>query len=376
MTDTRIAEALDLALERGEIGVQVAAYVGEEQIVDAWTGQADATTGAEVTGDTIFPIFSVAKGVTSTAVHLQAERGLLDYSDPVAKHWPEFAANGKEATTIAHVLSHRAGVPQMPEDLQPEQLADWEMITTWLAAQEPLTPPGTVSSYHPLSFGFILGEVVRRTDPAHRPFGQFVQEEISDPLGLDSLWLGVPTSELPRVARLELDETPSGVELPAERLAFRAKTVPPAVELVPDVYNRPDVLQACIPATGLTANARSLARLYALHANGGELDGVRLLSPERVRSFTQKRENYDDVDRTNFRVMPVGARGFWVGDPLAGSTPGIICNVGAGGAVAWADLESGLAVAICHNRQFAGLPLHPLLPLAEAVRAVAAEHAS
>jgi CubicO group peptidase (beta-lactamase class C family) len=372
-----VTEALQLALERGETGVQVAAYLGEELIVDAWAGEADPRTGRPVDGDTLFAIFSVAKGATSTAVHLQAERGLLDYADPIAKHWPEFGANGKLEATIEQALSHRLGLPQMPEDLTPERLSDWDGIVTWLAAQEPLTAPGTVSSYHPMSFGFVLGEVVRRTDPQRRPFGQFLREEICEPLGLDDLYLGVPEGALARVAPLSLDPPPGDIVLPPERVAFRAKTVPPNVELVPEVYNRADVLQACIPATGLTTNARSLARLYALHANGGQLGGVRLLSPERVRSFTTPREDYDAIDQTNFRVMPVGARGFWISDPVAGSGPGIICNVGAGGAVAWADLDSGLAVAITHNRLFAGVPIesHPLKPIADAVRAVAAQRA-
>jgi CubicO group peptidase (beta-lactamase class C family) len=226
-----------------------------------------------------------------------------------------------------------------------------------------------------MTFGWVLGEVVRRTDPRSRPFGRFVQEEICAPLGLDSLWLGVPDAELERVATLELDDSTPAGQLPPERLELRARVVPPQLELVPDVYNRRDVLQACIPATGLTANARSLARLFALYANGGRLGGSRLLSEERVRSLAQPRAGYDEVDQTNFRVMPVGSRGFWLADVVAGSKPGLICNVGAGGAVGWADLETGLAVGICHNRMFAGKPAgeHPLVPLGDAVRALAGE---
>jgi CubicO group peptidase (beta-lactamase class C family) len=361
--DPRVIEALKLAVGRGEDGVQVAAYLGEELIVDAWTGRA-------VDGDTIFPCFSVAKGVTSTAVHLQAERGLLDYSDRIADHWPEFAANGKGEATIEHTLSHRLGLPEMPPGLTPDRLDDWDAIVDLLAAQVPVTAPGTVNSYHPLTFGWVLGEVVRRSDPEHRPFGRFVQEEICEPLQIDSLFLGVPDGDLDRVATLRSEPA---APLPPERAALRARTVPPEIELVPEVYNRRDVLQACIPATGVTANARSLARLFALYANGGELDGTRLLSEQRVRSFTQRRASYDEIDQTHFRVTPVSAHGFWVADAIAGESPGLICNVGAGGAVVWADLETGLAAAVCHNRMFGAVPVdeHPLVPLGDAVRAVA-----
>jgi CubicO group peptidase (beta-lactamase class C family) len=373
--DSRIADALRVALERGEVGVQVAAYLGEELLVQAVAGVADRSDGRPVDVNTLFACFSVAKGVTATAVHIQAERGLLDYTDPIAKHWPEFGVNGKQHATIEHALSHRLGLPQMPEDLVPERLADWDSVVAWLADQTPLSVPGTQNSYHPMSFGYILAEVVRRTDPEGRPFGEFVRREICDPLALEHLWLGVPDRELPHVARLEADPGSPAKTVSPARAALRARTVPPHVELVPEVYNRRDVLQACIPATGLTTNALSLARLFALHANGGTLDGVRLLSEARVRTFSQPRENYEQVDQTAFRVMPLGRRGFWIADAVAGAVPGLICNVGAGGAVAWADLDSGLAVAICHNRMFGPVTAesHPLLPIGDAIRALAAE---
>jgi CubicO group peptidase (beta-lactamase class C family) len=371
--DIRVASALEQAVAGGEVGLQVAAYFGDTLIVDAWTGLAAAATGRTVDGDTIFPCFSVAKGVTATAVHVQAERGLLDYSDRIADHWPEFGANGKERATVEDALSHRLGMPQMPPGLQPEQLGDWDAIVDALAGQEPLTEPGTANSYHPLTFGWVLGELVRRTDPGRRPFGRFVLDEVAAPIGIDSLFLGVPDSATDRIAVLESDPRAA---LPPERAAVRARTLPPQLELVPEVYNRRDVQQACIPATGLTTNARSLARMFAMIANGGELDGTRLLSRERVRSFTERRRNYDEIDQTNMRVVPLSSRGYWLEDAVAGSGPGLICSVGAGGAVAWADLETGLSGAICHNRMLGAVARdrHPLTGLGDAIRAVAADH--
>jgi CubicO group peptidase (beta-lactamase class C family) len=223
-----------------------------------------------------------------------------------------------------------------------------------------------------MTFGWVLGELVRRTDPEHRQLDRFVQGELCAPLGIDSLFLGVPDGALERIATLQSEPS---APLPPDRAAIRERTVPPAVELTAETYNRTEVLQACIPATGLTANARSVARLFALLANGGELDGVQLLSEDRVRGFSQPRAHYDDVDLTSGRVMPVGARGYWIADTVAGKArPGFFCNVGAGGAVAWADLATGLAVAICHNRMFSSPApgMHPFVPIGEAVRAVAA----
>jgi CubicO group peptidase (beta-lactamase class C family) len=370
--DPRVLGALRQARSRGEVGVQVAAYLGDRMIVDAWVGTADPSDDRPVDGDTLFPCFSVAKGGTALAVHLQAERGFVDYDAPIARYWPEFAANGKDEATVAHVLSHRLGLPQMPAGITPERLGDWDWIVSRLAEMEPLYPPGTVNSYLSLTFGWVLGEIVQRTDPLHRPFGQFVQDEICRPLSIDSMWLGAPVDELRRGARLEAGPV---AEPSPERAAMRERVVPSAIGLTPDVYNRTDVRQACVPATGLLANARSLARMFALLAGGGALGALRLLDASRVRTFATRRPDYDELDRTNFSVMPVGAMGYWLSDPCAPAAPGAFCSVGAGGAVAWADLGTGLAGAVCHNRMFSGVPAdeHPLAPIAEAIRAVAQE---
>src|SRR5262249_2602758 len=157
---------------------------GDELIVDARIGEAPA--------DAVFPVFSVSKAVTALAVHLQAERGLLDVEAPIAAYWPEYAANGKERVTIRHVLSHRGGVPELPPDVTPERVADWDWMVARLAEAEPLFEPGTTNAYHSLSFGWLLGEVVCRTDPEGRPFARFVQEELCAPLRIESFWFGIP----------------------------------------------------------------------------------------------------------------------------------------------------------------------------------------
>jgi CubicO group peptidase (beta-lactamase class C family) len=195
-------------------------------VVDIWAGIADLTTGREVKADTLFPTFSVIKAVTVTALHIQVSRGLVDYDAPVARYWPEFAANGKDRVTVRHVLHHRSGVWQMPEAVTPERLADYDWMVDAIASLSPLSEPGTRNGYQSLTFGWMISEVVRRTDPKGRSFRTYVQEEITQPLGIDDLWMGVPASEHPRVARL-IDAPPR--QLPP----MRRRSVPSACRLAP-----------------------------------------------------------------------------------------------------------------------------------------------
>jgi CubicO group peptidase (beta-lactamase class C family) len=358
-----VRQALEHAVGLGERSVQICAYLGDERVVDAWIGDAD--------GGTVFPIFSVSKAITALALHLQAERGLVDYDAPIAHYWPEYGVRGKETITVRQVLLHRAGVPHLPAEVTPELLHDWEWMVARLAELEPLYEPGTTNAYHSTSFGWLIGEVVRRTDPEHRPFDLFVQQELCEPLEIDSFWFGIPAEVEPRVATLTFPDQPPA----PPRDALVSRVVPPQVGLVPEVFNRRDVQRAVVPAVGGIANARSVARFFALLANGGELDGVRLLSDERVRSFLEPRPDFDLEDITYGRRLPVGAGGLWLEAP--GVTPDggfghVLCHPGAGGAIGWADLDTGLAVAICHDRMFGAPPEHPFAAIADAVRDAAA----
>ena len=208
MVDRRIEQALERAVELGEIGIQVAAYQGDELVIDAWIGDHADPDKTPVDGETLFPVFSVSKAFISTAVHLRADRGLLDIDQPIAVYWPEYAAHGKGNITLRHVLQHRGGVPQLRSDLTPERLSDWDGIVEWLADTTPMAPPGERSMYHSLSYGYLLGEVVRRTDPKHRMFGAFLQDEILTPLDIRNLWFGLPADQEPRVATLTWGPVP------------------------------------------------------------------------------------------------------------------------------------------------------------------------
>jgi len=370
--DPRIRKALDRAIELGEFGISVAAYHHGQLIVNAVAGLADKETQKPADAHTLWPVFSVTKGVTALAVHIQAERDFLDVTAPISRYWPEFAANGKESITIEEALSHRAGIPQMPEGVTPELMADWKWMVDRVAQHTPLFRPGVDCAYHVLVWGWILGEVVCRTDPAKRPFDRFVYEEICQPLGITDFHLGVPDESLPRIAKLY-----GGNEFPiVDSLDISPDSVFPGS----NVHNTKVVQQAVDPGAGAITTAAAVARIFALIANGGELDGVRLLSPERVASLTKPRPAAQD------KVLPIpvhfGLSGYWLGgetgvsDPLVGDHRDVVYSPGAGGSVAWADIRDGLAVAICHNNMDSVAVLEPertFAPVVQAVRDVVAE---
>jgi CubicO group peptidase (beta-lactamase class C family) len=380
MAGPSIDAALSRALALGEIGIQVAAYHRGVQIVDAWAGVADRRSGRSVDERTLFPVFSVSKAVTSVALHIQAERGCVDYDQPVAAYWPEFGRNGKDRITVRQVLCHESGLPQMPPDVTPERMCDWDWMIQAIEDFTPLFEPGSVGAYQSLVYGWYVGEIVRRTDPARRPFGDFIRQEVCAPLGIEDLWMGIPTAEVPRVAVLdsELPAADRSRETAASRLAKPDSVSPDA-----PVHNRHEVWRACIPGAGAIMTARAGARFFAMLANGGELDGVRLLGEDTLRACTRQRPTTGKLDKVVFggdRVSPpIGRGGFWLSSPpLAGGT-GVLCHAGSGGSVGWADLDRNLAIVICHNRLFefdpavAGPGNHPYQQIWDSIDATVAE---
>jgi CubicO group peptidase (beta-lactamase class C family) len=368
-----VQRAVDSAIRKGdEVGIQVVAYHGNQIIADVASGIADPKSAKPVDHDTLFNIWSVSKAVTATAVHIQAERGLIEYDAPVARYWPEFAAKGKGAVTVRHVLMHRSGVPQMPDGATPELICDWDWMIKGIAGLEPLAGAGEKPMYQALTFGWLAGELVRRTDPKHRDVNTFIQEEINRPLGIDGLWLGVPENRLDRVATLIDNMAPMSPDMFGP---LWERCAPWAVRLTADVFSATSLRRGTIPGVGGIANARSVARLFAMLANGGELDGVRLLSADRVAKFAEPRKGADEPDPVMFnQVMPLSTSGYW----LAASPPITFAlrtktafgHPGVGGSLAWADPAERLAVAFCHNRLFQPqtTDTDPILRIADAVR--------
>ncbi|KAH7019645.1 beta-lactamase-domain-containing protein [Ilyonectria destructans] len=371
-----VQKALGRSLELGEIGISVTAYHRGELVVDATAGVVNSETKRPVDAKSLFPIFSVTKGITALAVHIQADRGLLATDAPVSRYWPEFAAHGKESITVEDVLSHRAGIPQMPATT-PEQMADWDWMIARIAEQEPIFEPGKHNAYHVLVWGWLAGEIVRRTDPKQRPFDVFVREEICRPLGISDFHLGVADDDLGRVATLYGGDS-FGME-------DHYGVSPPGVFPSGRVHNQREMQQAVDPGAGGIATSGSVARIFALIAEGGALDGVRLLTAERTAGLVRLRKGAHDPDK----VLPIpvwfGAAGFWLGgeagvsDPLVGDHGDIVYSPGAGGSVAWADLRDRVAVAICHNNMDTPAMADPertFEPIVRAIRQIVAERES
>jgi CubicO group peptidase (beta-lactamase class C family) len=340
---------MERALGMGEVGIQVAAYLNGEQILDESVGS-QTRGGAPVDHDSLFAVFSVTKAIVATALHVQAERGLIEYSKRVADYWPEFAKNGKESTTIADVLAHRAGIPQMPRGVTPERMLDWDWMIAQIEEFEPLFTPGTTNAYHELVWGWLVGELIRRTDHEHRPVDQFLAEEICGPLGVENLYLGVPADKLAQIVPV----ISQGPPVPSENPYFN-DSMPMSVFPGPAVHNQDVVRRGVVPGAGVIMNASSGSRFFALLAGGGEFGGVRLLSEERVRSFAQPRPDAGEVDKVMGWVAWVGVGGYWLGGecppayPILGSNAHVLAHPGIGGSISWADPDSHLAVSICHN---------------------------
>ena len=382
MTDiqARTQALLDeIVSDAPEVGLQVAAYHRGQLIADAWCGVADVQTARPIDGDTVFVTASVSKGVLATVVHLLAERGQLDYDAPIADAWPGFERHGKAGVTTRHVLSHSAGLAHLPLDLTPADVVDWDRMCAILVDSTPAWTPGTKTGYHALTFGWLLGEVVRRVDG--RPVEQVLAEDVCAPLGLDALWFGMPESAAPRLARADfVDPPPEPTSLNETAptsgdadAAYAASAIPPGLLPLGALLNRPEFSRAVVPAAGGVANARSLARLYASLVGDG-VDGRRLLPETRVRTATTLQTDAADV--VVGAAWPK-AMGYFLGFEPAVQTcisPTAFGHTGAGGFTAYADPARDLAFAVCKThmlstidriddpaRRFERL-LHELLP--------------
>jgi CubicO group peptidase (beta-lactamase class C family) len=327
-----------LVRDTPEIGLQVAAYLDGELVIDAWAGSADPAQDTPVDGDTLFMLSSTTKGVTATCMHLCVEKHGLSYDMPIVEVWPEFGAHGKESATLRMALAHQTGVPQTPVGYTPDWLPDWDRMCRGIADLVPMFPLGERTAYHSLNYGHINGEILRRVDG--RPIAQFLQEEICAPLGIDGAYLGVPDSELHRVAVLA-DAPPAPPEYDARMVGE------PAGSRVAEVFNRREVVQASIPGSGGLFSARGLARHYAMLANWGELDGVRVLPEARIRAGIELQSfETDEIYRIRARRALGYRRGIDTG-PLA--SPDAFGHVGGGGSFGYADPGRRLAIGFAKN---------------------------
>ena len=343
----------------GDIGAALAVYRHGTPVVDLWGGTADPATGAPWRRDSLQLIYSATKAATATAAHLLAQRGQLDLDAPVAEYWPEFAAEGKASIPVRWLLSHRAGLPAIDHPVPVADALRWDPMVEALAAQRPAWEPGTAHGYHGRTFGWLVGEVIRRV--SGRSPGRYLADEVAAPLGLD-LFVGLPEAERHRVTRMVTDPEPSLDDIPLDQVpdefkGLLAALADPGSLMVrafaitePDLdFDAPATQAAEIPSSNGIATARALARLYA--ALLGELDGVRLLSPETVAAATREQAAGPD------RVLMVPSRyasGYMLPtefSPLGG--PNSFGHPGRGGSLGYADPDTGTAFGyvVNHIRQ-------------------------
>ena len=349
-----VRDAFIKNIETSDVGAATSAYVGGRKVVDLWGGSFEAARTTHYTQDTLQLVFSTTKGVAAICLAMCVDRGLLDYDATVATYWPEFAAAGKAAVTVAELISHRAGLATIDATLTMQECLAWDPIVEALAAQTPLWEPGSGHGYHALTYGWLAGELVRRVDG--RPIGQFVAEELSKPLGLE-LWIGLPESEEHRVSPMIASPPPPPELLPMieammgpATLGGRALSLNGAfgeLGVGDSPFNRRDVHAACIPAANGITNAASLARLFA--AAIGEVDGhERLIAPstlERARTTVTSGADKCLMVETTFGMGFMTAGAF---TPMLGA--GSFGHAGAGGSLAFGNEAAGVGFAYVMNQ--------------------------
>ncbi|MEV5174107.1 serine hydrolase domain-containing protein [Streptomyces flaveolus] len=338
--------------ERGELGAAVAVTVAGETVVDLWGGSADAARARPWARDTVVNVWSTTKGPVALCAHILADRGLLDLDAPVATYWPEFAAEGKDKVLVRHLLSHRSGLSGLREPHTLEELYDWELTTARLAATAPWWEPGTRSGYHALTYGFLVGEVVRRVSGL-RP-GAFLEREVTGPLGLD-FTVGLPERDSGRAA--ELVHPPAASR--SEQAAVFSQLAPAALAALTNPLvgaaeaNTPAWRAAEIPAANGHGTARAVAALYGVFAGRGSYGGRRILSPEAAERVREGQGRCRDlVIGAGFEGETEVGLGLWLSGPQRsyGPNPRAFGHDGFGGSCGLADPDARVSLGYVMNR--------------------------
>ncbi len=333
-------------LEKQHIGAQVSAYKDGEKILDTCAGTMGKHDNRPVTPDTLFLSFSTTKGVAATAIHMLVDRGKLSYTDRVSKLWPAFGQNGKERITVEQALSHQSGLHIWPENIVFDEPEDWEGMLHYIEEAKPEYSPGTSTGYHALTFGYIAAGIIQSVDGRH--IKDFVREEIAKPLGVEGeLMLGLPRRYWAKAATIEYEEYAEACKA-IHSDSEMGKALPMRLWMF---VNSPTYTGGYNPSTNGFFSARALARMYGVLANGGAIDGVRLVSPERVGEMGRLVTDQFDVvmgmpraKGRGFLLSGVGA------DPSYGSRLTCFGHSGAGGSFAYADPEVGLSIAVTLNK--------------------------
>jgi CubicO group peptidase (beta-lactamase class C family) len=346
--------------ERGDVGAAVCVYLDGVRVVDCWGGHADAARTRPFGPDTIVSVASTTKGMVALCAHMLAERGKLDLDAPVARYWPEFAAAGKQDIPVRWLLSHRAGLPAIRPSLSAAALFDWTAMTAAIAETAPWWTPGERHGYHAITYGHLVGEVIRRVDG--RTVGAFLRDDVTGPLRAD-FFIGVPEEADGRAAEV-LPPPPPGEPTIWDTLLADPGSVSGRTFLNPPrplgLVNTRAWRAAEIPAANGHTSARGVARVYAALARGGELDGVRLLAPATIeRAIEEQSSGRDAVLSLPTRF----ATGFMLGMPggIFNCGPGrrTFGHPGHGGSIGFADPDARIGFGYVTNQYVTGTPRHP-----------------
>ena len=326
-----------------QIGVQVCAYQYGEKIVDSWAGTMGPNDPRPVLRDTLFCSWSTSKGIAATALHIQADKGLIEYDLPVTHYWPEFGKHGKDKLTVGQAISHQAGIYETPSLENREVFCEWDKSLKFVENAVPAFEPGTSVGYHAVTFGWIVGGIIQHATGRH--IIEVIREDIAEPLGLESeMYVGIPDGVEDRLTTLEIWDSTT-MEFPEDHPFLKA--MPHELwGLVNETWFR----KACLPAANGHFTANALAKVYGALANEGVVEGVRLVSSERV-GFMNKlmTEAFDVVGE-----MPSNkSMGFMLGGvegSAYGSRRTAFGHGGAGGSYGLADPEVGLSIGITLNK--------------------------
>jgi CubicO group peptidase (beta-lactamase class C family) len=340
---------VDNFVHRGECGAAVCVAVDASVVVDLWGGYANAGRTRLWERDTLVNVFSVGKAMTALCLHRLVGQSRLGVDDPIARYWPEFAAAGKEAITVGQVLSHQAGLPAVRRRLPAGAMLDWEMMTAALAEQVPWWKPGTAHGYHVNTFGFLVGEVVRRI--TGQTVGRVFRDEVAGPLGAD-VHIGLGESSDHRVAEfLWTAPTPPRAELPGlsddQLMELNAYANPPGLSGA-GVINTREWRAAEIPSTNGHATARGVARVYEALAARGQVDGVRVVDGDALAAATVEQVYGEDQILHRPSRFGLGFQLTHDERPL-GPNPRAFGHFGVGGSLGFCDPDTGVAFGYVMN---------------------------
>ena len=335
-------EAFSTNFDEGDLGASCAVVYQGELVVDLWGGHRDVAETKPWARDTIVNVWSTTKMMAALCVLVLHDRGALSVDDPVAAHWPEFSAAGKEGVLIRHLMSHTAGVPGFDPPITKEEMYDWDFCCANLAAQTPWWEPGTASGYHASTQGWLLGEVVRRV--TGRTLGTFFREEIAGPLGAD-FHIGLDDAEFDRVAEMRTDEA-EGIgdhsdPIPARQAQGEAEHT--------QFVNTDRWRRAEFPASNGHGNARSVVQVVSILAQGGESQGLRFLGQDTIERIFEVQASGPDLIIGHNMTFGIGYGLSTSAMPL-GINDRTLFWAGWGGSMAVVDVENSLTVCYAMNR--------------------------